>query len=134
MDENKNQKASAEDELETITNELESTQASINSKQAEITETNEKIEKLNKQVKQLKKDIKKLKQRIKERDELLKSRMISLQKSGSGVQYMEVLLGSQNFGDFISRSDRKSTIMDQDEKILEIHMQDKRDQIGIAHV
>lgn len=125
INENKSKQTTVQEKLQTITNKLNTTQASIDTKESEIEETNKEIKKLNKQVKKLKKEIKQLEKRIKERDKLLKNRLVSIQKNGGNIQYIEVIFGAQNFGDFISRATAVTTIMDQDKLIMEIHTNDK---------
>lgn len=73
----------------------------------------------------LKKEITELKKRIKERDKLLKNRLVSIQKNGGNIQYIEVVFGAQSFSEFISRASAVTTIMDQDKLMLEIHTTDK---------
>lgn len=105
-------------EIEKVNSKLAKTKSSIQGKEKEISDTNKEIE-------QLKNDIKELKERIKKREELLKERLRTIQQNGGDMRYIEVILGSQNFGDFVSRSSAVNTIMDQDKSIMEIHMAEK---------
>lgn len=57
----------------------------------------------------------------------MKNRLRSLQKNGGDIQYLEVILGSKNFGDFINRTVAVNKIMEQDNQILETHIQEKID-------
>ncbi|ASN04739.1 murein hydrolase activator EnvC family protein [Virgibacillus necropolis] len=107
-------------EIEKINDKLAKTKSSIQEKEQEITDTNKEIE-------QLKIDIKELKESIKKREKLLKKRLRTIQQNGGDMRYIEVILGSQNFGDFVSRSSAVNTIMDQDKNIMETHMAEKRE-------
>lgn len=112
-------------ELNKIEQELTETQVKLDKKETEIKETNKKIDHLQEEIDQLKKDIQELKERIEKREELLKNRLLSIQKSGGSTRFIEVILGSQSFADFISRSLAMNTIMDQDQLIMEEHASDK---------
>lgn len=125
MEENKNQQNTVTEEINSIDNQLSATLSSIQTKETEIADTNAEIEQLSDRIEKLKEDIKELQERIEKRDYLLKDRLISIQKSGGSVRYMEVILGSQSFGDFISRAFAVNTIMDQDKNIMEEHQEDK---------
>ncbi|WLD92955.1 murein hydrolase activator EnvC [Alkalihalobacillus sp. AL-G] len=95
------------------------TQGKIETKEDEIQQTKEEIEKL-------KGEIEVLKKRIAERDEMLKSRVTAMYENGGSVQYIEVLLGSQSFGDFLDRVFALNQIAEQDKQILEAHRADKK--------
>lgn len=64
-------------------------------------------------------------ERVEERDQLLKTRVRSMYESGGKVNYLEVLLGSSSFGEFLERLDFLSLIMQQDQKIFEDFINDK---------
>lgn len=64
-------------------------------------------------------------ERVEERDDLLKTRVRSMYESGGKVNYLEVLLGSSSFGEFLERLDFLSLIVQQDQKIFEDFIQDK---------
>ncbi|RNA67532.1 murein hydrolase activator EnvC family protein [Alteribacter keqinensis] len=107
-----------QDEIRELDEKTQKTNEDIRVKQDEIDETNENIE-------DLREEIEILQERIKERDELLKDRVNSMYKNGGTVNYLEVLLGAQNFGDLIERVNALSTISRQDRNILEQHIADK---------
>lgn len=125
IEENVNQQDTVTQEINSIDEQLSTTQSSIQAKEKEIVDTNNEIEELSDKIEKLKKDVKALQERIEKRDDLLKDRLISIQKNGGSVKYMEVILGSQSFGDFISRAFAVNTIMDQDKNIMEEHQADK---------
>ena len=62
--------------------------------------------------------------RIVERDKLLESRIRLMYTSGF-VSYMDVLLSSNDFADFLDRFDALKSILGQDKDILEAHKADK---------
>src|SRR5699024_1889643 len=61
------------------------------------------------------------------REEILKDRLGAIQKNGGNVKYLEVIMESQDFGDFISRSSAVNTIMDQDQSIMDELNADKKE-------
>lgn len=62
--------------------------------------------------------------RVAKREVLLKSRIKSMYERGN-VSYMEVLLGSSDFGDFLTRMQGVQMILEQDTRILEDNLRDK---------
>lgn len=92
----------------------------IETKENEITQTKENIE-------QLKADIAELEKRIAERDELLKDRVKSMYQNGGAVDYLDVLMGAESFGNFLERVMSLNTIASQDKEILEQHKADKEE-------
>lgn len=107
-------------EIKRIDLAVEETNAKIREKNTEIAETNEAITKL-------KEEITVLEERIAKRNEILKNRAVSFQESGGSVNYLEVLLGSTSFGDFIDRVSAVTTILEADEDLVKQHEEDKKE-------
>lgn len=63
--------------------------------------------------------------RVASREELLGSR-IRLMYTDGAVSYLDVLLSSTSFSDFLSRTDSLKMIVDQDQELLVQHKQDKQ--------
>lgn len=79
------------------------------------------------EVEQLKADIAVIQERIDKRNEILKERAIAYQENGnSKIGYVEVLLGSTSFGDFIERVGAVTTIVEADQDIIAQHDADKK--------
>lgn len=116
-----------QDEQVQLTAQIKRIDQAIKDNQAKITETKSDIEETNQEITQLDKDIAVLKERIQKRNEILKERAIAFQKSGGDVNYLEVLLGSSNFGDLLSRVGAVATMVDADRTILEEHEADKKE-------
>ncbi|PYZ95828.1 peptidase M23 [Alteribacter lacisalsi] len=108
------------EEMRELDERTQRTNREIEEKHTEIDQTKERIE-------ELREEIEELHERIAERDELLKDRVNSMYRNGGSVNYLEVLLGSQSFGDLIERINALSTISRQDRNILEQHIEDKQD-------
>lgn len=98
---------------------IDDTHKKIGEKTAEIEET--KVE-----IARLQEEIKITKERIEKRNELLKDRARSYQETGGVVSYIDVLMGSKNFSDFIDRASAVATIMQADQDILKQHEADKK--------
>ncbi|MFQ3545755.1 NlpC/P60 family protein [Halobacillus rhizosphaerae] len=105
-------KAEMKDALKQIT-------AKVDQTNEKVAELNEKIEQTKKEMTALKADIKKTKQKIKERMGVLKKRARALQVNDTDRSYLSVLMGSQDFGDFIERATAVSTIAKADQNLLE---------------
>lgn len=121
-----------EDQLDQIKDKKAETVKKVNELAENITDTKEEIEakkseiqKSQDQVDQLKKNIMETQKRINRREELLKKRVQVMYKNGGAVNYLQVLLGSQDFSDFLDRVFALNLIMDQDKRLLIEQKQDK---------
>lgn len=97
---------------------VEETSGKIRSLSADIQKTEQDIE-------TLKREIAEVQARIEKRNEILKERVRSLQESGGVISYLEVLLGSQSFSDFIDRISAVTTIFEADKQIIREQQADK---------
>jgi murein DD-endopeptidase MepM/ murein hydrolase activator NlpD len=89
----------------------------MNSVQSQIDDTEEKLM-------QAGQDLDAAEKRIKSRDKLLQSR-IRLMYTNGVVSYLDVLMSSTSFSDFLDRYDSLKSILGQDQQILESHKKDK---------
>lgn len=94
-------------------------------------ETQNKLDKLDGEIEETKQEAVKAQQqldeaveRVNKRDRLLKTRLQAMYERGS-VSYLEVLLGSTDFTDFLNRFNALQTIFEQDKRILEENIRDK---------
>ncbi|GGB43924.1 murein hydrolase activator EnvC family protein [Fictibacillus barbaricus] len=118
LDANKSSQAAVEKEIERIDMLSSETDMKVQEKQAEIKKTKDEIA-------QLKSEIAVVQKRIDERDKLLKERVNSMYESGGAVSYLEVVLGSKDFGDFLDRVLALNMIAEQDRQLLEEQKKDK---------
>lgn len=139
LKENEQRQAEVNEKIDSINNELEVTEEDLVIKQTEINDTNQQIsliessiteteaeiELTEEEILELNEEIDHLINRIAERDELIKTRLRSIQHNGGNVNYLQVILGSQSFGDFINRATAVARIMDQDRGIIETQQVDK---------
>ncbi|WP_409295470.1 murein hydrolase activator EnvC family protein [Peribacillus sp. SCS-26] len=125
---------SADKQIKALKGRQADLKAEVRKIDGEISRANEKIRVQNERIAQTEAEIQKLnkeiailKDRIEKRSELLKNRARSFQESGGNVDYLEVLFGSSDFGDFIDRVGAVATIMDADQELIKEHEQDKKD-------
>ncbi|OIK11401.1 peptidoglycan DD-metalloendopeptidase family protein [Bacillus sp. MUM 13] len=116
-----------QDKQETVDQQLSRLEAAIDDSVKKIDEKNNQIASTKADIEKLKKEIAVLKERIKQRNEVLKQRAVSFQESGGDVSYLEVILGSSSFSDFVGRVNAVATIVDADQEILKQNEQDKKD-------
>ncbi|MFD6440033.1 coiled-coil domain-containing protein, partial [Peribacillus sp. NPDC060186] len=121
---------------EQVIQELKKEQSKMNSQIAQIEtamkendekikDTKQEIKDTEKDIDSLKKEIKALEERIAKREEVLKERALSFQESGGDVDYIEVVLGSKSFGEFVNRVGAVATIVEADQEILRQQEADK---------
>ena len=112
------QMKTAQQESVNLTNTINNTQAKISEKTQQIVQTQQSIAGLQSQINELTK-------RMEQRNSLLKERARSYQDSGGTIKYVEVLLGSQSFSDFIDRAGAVATMVEADREILKEHETDR---------
>lgn len=115
----RSKKAEVKKEISQIDEQMTETTNQIVKKQDEVVKHREEIE-------VLEKEIEEAEIRIAERDELLKERVRSMHVNGGAINYIEVLLGAQSFGDFLDRVLALNVIAEQDRTIIEEQKADKR--------
>ncbi|MGE7090219.1 murein hydrolase activator EnvC family protein [Lysinibacillus sp. NPDC048646] len=105
------------DQIQTLNAEIDKTNSNIKNVLADIQTTNEEI-------KALEESIKELMRKIEERDVLLQERARAIQAGGS-VSYLDVLLGSNSFVDFIDRFSAVNALLEADRQIIRDQKADK---------
>lgn len=114
---NENQQATILDKINDINAKIDATNKEIAALEKDISATNGEIEVLQESITALEK-------KIEERNVLLQERARSMQVTGS-VSYIDVLLGSNSFVDFIDRFSAVTQILDADKKIIREQKADK---------
>lgn len=116
------------DEIERVTKALEENKTVLKKNEDDISNTQSEVDKLEEEIVELEEAIEK-------RFEILKERAVAYQKSGGNISYIEVLFGSKNFGDFISRVSAINKITDSDAALMEqieedkVKVEDKQDEV-----
>lgn len=114
-----------EEEATNIRNQMKELDEKITETMKKATEKEKEVDKTKKEVEELKSQITELEKRIEERDALLKERMKDIQTSGGVLQYADVLLGSENFSDFVNKASLLGQIVNQDKEIIETQTKEK---------
>ncbi len=97
----------------------------IEDNEQKIDETESEITDVETEVSDLEAKIDEIQQSIERRNEILKERISSLQENGGSSSYLEVLLGSANFIDFVDRVALVHKITQADQDLLESQEKDK---------
>lgn len=92
---------------------------------AEISKGQVAYNRNNDRIASLKDEIGTIQKRIDKRKALLKERLVSVYKNGGSVNYLDVLLGSKDFGDFLDRTKAIFEITSQDQRIITAQKNDK---------
>lgn len=108
-----------QEEIDRVNRALEENQGKMNKTEGDISATEEKI-------KGLEDEIAKLEEAIEKRYDILKERMKSYQQSGGSVNYLEVIFGSADFSDFVSRVNAVSKITESDQNLIDAQERDKQ--------
>jgi len=124
-------KKEREKELERVRNYQELGMAEVARLDSEIAATNKEIENLNKQIADIEENLRltveeliAAEERVESRDALMKSRIQFMYMHGF-VNYLDVLLSSTSFTDFLNRLDALQAIVTQDKSILAMNIADK---------
>lgn len=115
---NKDKQQKILDQIQTLNAEIDKTNSNIKNVLAEIQSTN-------KEIKSLKDGIDELLRKIEERDLLLEDRARAIQAGGS-VSYLDVLLSSNSFVDFIDRFSAVNALLEADRQIIQDQKEDKQ--------
>lgn len=122
----------AELEINRLQNEQEKVNAEIKRLDMAVSETNQKIRDKNieiteteKSVESLKNEISVIAERMSKREGLLKERARNFQESGGMVSYLDVLMGSKSFSNFVDRVGAIATIVEADQEMLRQQQEDK---------
>ncbi|OZU88863.1 peptidase [Virgibacillus indicus] len=106
-------------EIEKVDKALEENQKMMDKTENEITDTQSEVD-------SLEEEIVKLEEAIEKRYDILKERIVSYQKSGGNVSYLEVIFGSKSFGDLISRVAAVNKITESDQALMDQQEEDKK--------
>lgn len=127
------------EELNGINKQKDSTQKTMEELDRKMDETtnkltsiNNNIENVNKEINEQKNQIEETEKAIEEGNELLKRRVRAMYINGS-ESYLEMLLSSNSFSDFISRVDTVSKLMEYDRNII-TGMEQKSEELNNAKV
>ncbi|TCP55904.1 peptidase M23-like protein [Tumebacillus sp. BK434] len=120
----KEKKEAYQQQINVNATEIEKLSAQIDEKEGEIARLQTEIYKKGQQIERTQRELEEAEQRVKERDKLLKDRLRLMYEQGE-VRYLEVLLGSTSFSDFLERFSALQMIFEQDTVILKKNKEDR---------
>lgn len=101
----------------TATNELEIVEQELELTELELEKVMEQLITAEMKVKKIKKELEEAEEKVEEQEETLKVRAVSMYKNGP-VDYLEVILDSKTFSEFITRMDIITKIIAYDSSLL----------------
>lgn len=114
-----------ENKLAELQKKIQKNEEAIKDNNALIAQTEKDIETLQVEIQKLEEEIAILNETIEKRTDILKKRAQSFQESGGKVSYLDVLLGSEDFSDFIDRVFAVAQIANADSDLIKQHELDK---------
>ncbi|WP_258871323.1 NlpC/P60 family protein [Virgibacillus dokdonensis] len=114
-------------ELEELNQQITQFDDAMKENKAQIEKVQADIAKKEQEVDKLEKEIATLEDAIEKRFNKLKERAVSYQKSGGDVNYLEVIFGSKDFGEFINRVSAVNKITNSDANLIEEQEKDKKE-------
>ncbi len=120
-------------DLEEIKHELKELETAQEENALVIEETEASIEAYEEEIIELEDEITTLEESIVQRDEILKERISSYQQNGGNISFIDVLFGSDNFGDFISRISAVTKITNSDQQLIDELEADRNKVVAIQN-
>ncbi len=111
-------------ELEDLNEKIDSVNNALEQNKDKMNETAGNIKNTKKEIKTIENEVNDLEEDIEVRNEILKDRMVSYQKNGGDVNYLEVIFGSKSFSDFIGRVSAVTKIAESDNKLMKQQKED----------
>lgn len=105
-------------DLKEINEEIAQVEASLKANQEAKKEVQAEMDKLQEEIEELE-------AAIEERFDILKQRAKSYQRTGGNIAYLDVILGSSSFIEFISRVNAITTITESDAELIKLQEEDK---------
>lgn len=115
----------AQSELTELAQQIQRVEKALEDNNNLIVKTEKDIETTKKEITVLEAEISVLNETIAKRTDVLKLRAQSYQETGGTVSYLEVLLGSEDFSDFIDRAFAVAQIANADKELINKHEADK---------
>lgn len=118
IDEATEQQQAVQDEKESVLDEIQDIEDQILSYENEIADLENQIAELESNIEEKTAELEKLEAEYNKKDEELQEKLVYIQKYGQ-ISYLDVLLGSDSFMDFLSNSYIVSELTDADNKLME---------------
>lgn len=115
------------DEIQQINEQIIRVEQAISDNQTIILETEMKINDAQIEIQTLEAEVVTINEKVKKRNEILKKRALSFQETGGKANYLDVLLGSSSFKNFVERVGAVASIVEADQNLIKQHEDDKQD-------
>lgn len=115
----KKELSKAEKKIVSIMDEIKELNAELSVLEQSLKENEKAIKEVETEIEDVQEEIELLQEKIDERFDILSDRAKSYQQTGGDISYLEVIFGSKNFSDFISRMNAITQITESDAKIIE---------------
>ncbi|WP_407268595.1 NlpC/P60 family protein [Radiobacillus sp. PE A8.2] len=112
-------------ELDEISAQISRVDEAIKENNLMMDETKQNIAAANAEVEKFQQEITDLEVDIENRYEFLKKRAVAFQQNGGSINYLEVIMGSKGFMDFINRVSVVTTLVEADAELLEKDQADR---------
>lgn len=113
-------------EVRDITGQVAAINAKINQKESELADLNYRISTAQENLDQTEAELKLSEKELDEATELLMKRLKGIHQAGD-ISYLEVLLDSQSYSDFVNRLELMKKVIDQDKEIMDEVAQKKEE-------
>jgi peptidoglycan DL-endopeptidase CwlO len=114
-------------ELTKLSDQIKRVDQAIKDNNKMIVETEEKVKATQSKVNVLQQEITNIQEKINKRNEILRKRALSLQESDGQGNYIDVILGSSSFGDFVERIGAVATMVEADQDLVLQHKEDQKE-------
>jgi peptidoglycan DL-endopeptidase CwlO len=114
-------------ELTKMSDQIKLVDQAIKDNNKMIVDTEEKVKATQSKVNVLQQEITEIQEKINKRNEILRKRALSLQESGGQVSYIDVILGSSDFSDFVERLGAVATMVEADQDLVSQHKKDQKE-------
>jgi len=115
------------EEIAKINEQIKRVEQAINDNNQIILETENRIRSSQLEIQKLEAEIVTLNEKVSKRNEVLKKRALTFQENGGKVNYLDVLLGSSSFKDFVDRVGAVASFVEADQNIINQHEADKEE-------
>lgn len=116
-----------QNELIKLSEQINRVELAIKDNNKMIVQTEENVKASQSKVKDLQQEVTTIQERINKRNELLKKRALSLQESGGQVSYIDVILGSSSFSDFVGRLGAVASFVEADQALVTQYIADQKE-------
>ncbi|MEH7107123.1 C40 family peptidase [Bacillus sp. JJ1764] len=114
-----------QDEMIRLAEQIKRLEQAIIDNNNKIMETETKVKETEASIALLHQEVTNINGKIEKRNEIIKRRAQSLQASGGKESYFDVLLGSENFSDFVGRLGAVATMVQADQDLVKQHEADR---------